>query len=202
MADRKIDLTVDLAVNMFGRPGDPAEDVRARNINTIDEVPDSSWFTNRVGARSVTPEEIATGPLIGDGPAPGRWSVISPKLSGFAPGFTMLDARGDRWFVSFDAAGHPEAATGAIAVANKLFWALGYWQVENFLVSINRGELDVNAKAIYTPESGRDRPMRDADLDLVLVHPVEGPAWRAVRGPGRPAVRARPGAVPSAGVPR
>ena len=69
--DRKIDLTIDLAVNMFGRPGDPADDVRARNINSIDEVPDSSWFTNRVVARSLTPEEIAKGPLTGDGPAPG-----------------------------------------------------------------------------------------------------------------------------------
>ena len=50
----------------------------------------------------------------------------------------MRDARGDRWFVSFDAAGHPEAATGAIAVANKIFWALGYWQVENHLVTVDR----------------------------------------------------------------
>ena len=41
------------------------------------------------------------------------------------------------WFVSFDAAGHPEAATGAIVVANRIFWALGYWQVENYLVTVN-----------------------------------------------------------------
>ena len=32
-------------------PGDPTPDVRARNVNTIDEVPDSSWFTNRILAR-------------------------------------------------------------------------------------------------------------------------------------------------------
>jgi hypothetical protein len=191
VADRKIDLTVDLAINMFGRPGDPAEDVRARNINTIDEVPDSSWFTNRVLARSVTLEEIGRGPLTGEGPAPGRWSVISPKLAGFAPGFTILDARGDRWFVSFDAAGHPEAATGAIAVANKLFWAIGYWQVENFLVSITRDQLDVNAKAVFRPESGRERPMRDADLDKVLrlAHRSADGSYRAIAAravPGRP----------------
>jgi hypothetical protein len=39
---------IDLAINLFGRPGDSTPDVRARNVNTIDEVPDSSWFTNRI----------------------------------------------------------------------------------------------------------------------------------------------------------
>ena len=48
----------------------------------------------------------------------------------------MRDSRGRIWFVSFDANGHPQAATGAIMVANKIFWALGYWQVENFLVTV------------------------------------------------------------------
>ena len=139
MQEWEIDLFIDLAINLFGQPGRPAPDVRARNVNTIDEVPDSSWFTNRILARPMTPDELSRGPLTGSGPAPGPWSVVSPKLAGFAPGFTMRDARGDLWFVSFDAAGHPEAATGAIAVANKIFWALGYWQVENHLVAVSPG---------------------------------------------------------------
>ena len=46
-----IDLIVDLATNLFGTPGDPTPDVRAQNINTIDEVPDSNWFTNRILAQ-------------------------------------------------------------------------------------------------------------------------------------------------------
>jgi hypothetical protein len=39
--------------------------LRAKNINTIDEVPDSSWFTNRIGARTVTNEELVRGPNVG-----------------------------------------------------------------------------------------------------------------------------------------
>ena len=35
---------------------------RAKNINTVDEVPDSSWFTNRAGHRPLTPEDVANGP--------------------------------------------------------------------------------------------------------------------------------------------
>ena len=90
-----IDLAVDLAINLFGHPGDPARDVRARNINTIDEVPDSSWFTNRIVARPVSVEEAVRGPVTGGGPAPGTWTVVHAKEAGFSPGFTIEDAAGD-----------------------------------------------------------------------------------------------------------
>ena len=191
VSEWEIDLTIDLAINLFGHPGDPAANVRARNVNTIDEVPDSSWFTNRILARPVTLEELSRGPLTGSGPAPGRWSVVSPKLAGVAPGFTMLDARGDRWFVSFDAAGHPEAATGAIAVANKIFWALGYWQVENHLVSVTADQMVVADTAVFTPLSGRKRQMQTRDLDAVLrrAHRSADGSYRAIAAravPGRP----------------
>src|SRR5262245_59984443 len=36
----------DFIVNTFTSPGE-RRDVRALNVNTVDEVPDSSWFTNR-----------------------------------------------------------------------------------------------------------------------------------------------------------
>ena len=130
-----IDLIFDLAENLFASPAIRRPHVRARNVNTIDEVPDSSWFTNRILARPLSDEEAVRGPLVGAPPAPGKWAVVRPKQAGFAPGFTMRDAKGDLWFVSFDAKGFPEAATGAILVANKIFWALGYWQVENHLVT-------------------------------------------------------------------
>src|SRR5678815_5115367 len=43
----KIGLFYDLLLNQFAHPGDPARP-RAKNVNTIEEVPDSSWFTNRL----------------------------------------------------------------------------------------------------------------------------------------------------------
>ena len=132
-APRDIDLIWDLAENLVSRPGDPAPDVRAGNINTIDEVPDSNWFTNRIFARPLSIAEAVRGPLEGSGPAPGGWTVTHPKSAGFAPGFRIRDSAGVVWFVSFDPVGFDESATGAIAVANKLFWALGYYQVENYL---------------------------------------------------------------------
>jgi hypothetical protein len=187
----EIDLFWDLAENLFGRPGDATPNVKARNVNTVDEVPDSSWFTNRIGARPLSIDELVQGPLTGAGPAPGTWSVIRPKEAGFAPGFTMHDAKGETWFVSFDARDFPEAATGAILVANKIFWALGYWQVENHLVRIRPDQLVIADTATVTPPSGKRRRMKFSDLESVLRQSHRSPdgAYRAV------AARAVPGRV-------
>jgi hypothetical protein len=103
----------------------------------------------------------------------------------------MRDSRGGLFFVSFDAAGQPEAATGAISVANKIFWALGYWQVENYLVSITPDQIRIAETARFTPASGRRRPMEQRDLDAVFkrAHRSADGSYRAIASkgiPGRP----------------
>jgi hypothetical protein len=187
-APRDIDLVWDLAENLFGRPGDRVRGVRAQNVNTIDEVPDSGWFTNRIHARPMTVDAIGRGPLVGDGPAPGRWTITHPKSAGFAPGFRIRDSAGTVWFVSLDAAGFPESATGALAVANKLFWALGYYQVENHLTSVAADQIDLAPTARIRAESGRFRPMRRDDVDAVLARAARDPdgRYRAIASRGLP----------------
>ena len=136
-----IDLFWDLAENLFAQSGRPTADVKARNVNTIDEVPDSSWFTNRILAPSrCRSAEAVRGPLTGTArrQARGRWQAQGGRIRA---GLHDEDAKGETWFVSFDGKGFPEAATGAILVANKIFWALGYWQIENYLVHIQPKEL-------------------------------------------------------------
>ena len=185
----KIDLTWDLAYNLFARPGDSTEKVRAQNINTIDEVPDSSWFTNRILARRVSIEEAVQGPQIpGGGPAPPPWTIYRPKDEGTAPGFTMRDSKGVDWFVSFDAKGFPEAATGCIMVANKIFWTLGYWQVENHLIAISPDNLKIASTAMINLKNGKKRAMRQSDLDDVFrkSQPSSDGTYRAVAGKGLP----------------
>ena len=63
-------------MNLFAHPGDPMPNVRAKNMNTIDEVAGSNWFTNRTTQKPVTVAEVTRGPNTIDGPAPGRWTVI------------------------------------------------------------------------------------------------------------------------------
>ena len=166
--NRDIDLVSDVLLNLFTRPGDPATDVRARDVNTIDEVPDSSWFTNRIYQRPLSIAELTQGPNASGGPAAGRWTVIHPKSAGFAPGFTVRDPAGEVWFLTFDAAGSPRAASGAIAVATRLFWALGYHQVEAYLSVLRPEALSIADGVEYDVRPGRTRPFTMDDVRAVL----------------------------------
>ena len=58
---RDIDLVYDTLENSFSSPGDPTPNVRAQNVNTVDEVPNSNWFTNRLGVRPMTVDELLQG---------------------------------------------------------------------------------------------------------------------------------------------
>ena len=88
---KSINLVYHEAQHLFATPGDD-QDRRALNVNTIDEVPDSSWFVDRIlprGGRSMSVEDVARGPGTGRGPAPGPWTVLSGKREGITPGFTV-----------------------------------------------------------------------------------------------------------------
>ena len=81
----------------------------------------------------------------------------------------------------------PEAATGAILVANKIFWTLGYWQVENHLIARPAATSSSSRDtATVTPPSGKRRPMRLSDLDDVLrrAHRSADGSYRAVAARG------------------
>src|SRR5690606_10136730 len=68
----------------------------AINVNAVDEVPDSSWFTNR--AHHVSPEVIAQGACGEDPPPPSPWRVLERKTLGTRAGFLTHAADGSRWF--------------------------------------------------------------------------------------------------------
>jgi len=163
----EVKLFVDLAYNIL--TASEIEDAgRAKNVNTIDEVPDSAWYTNRVGYLALTPDDIARGPNTTDGPAAGTWTVTSSKSDGVTPGFTIKDAKGQRWFLKFDPPGYRGMATGTEVVATKLMWALGYNVPENHIAHLHRNQLVVGQGARYTPAGGTARPMRARDIDALL----------------------------------
>ena len=66
-----IGLVYNLGYNLFVTASRRPEHVRALNVNTIDEVPDSSWFTNRIGAKPMTAADIVWQST--PGPPPARW---------------------------------------------------------------------------------------------------------------------------------
>jgi hypothetical protein len=163
-----IGLMYEISMNLFATPYHKPSNTRAMNVNTIDEVPDSSWFTNRVGRRPMTAEEIARGPNIGRPPASQKWVIVREKESGAKPGFTGRDANGEMWFVQFDDKDRLEASTAAVAVATKIFWALGYNQVETFLSTFDPRNVEFDPSATVRRPSGARTPFERADLERLL----------------------------------
>jgi hypothetical protein len=163
-----IDLFYDLTYNLFATPRRVPANIRAGNVNTIDEVPDSSWFTNRIGARALTTDEVVRGPVAGPPPDPSHWTITREKSAGAAPGFTAQDAKGETWFVSFDAPANPEGATGAVVVATKIFWALGYNQVEYFLTGMRRDTTEIAPGATKRRPSGARTPLTWDDVHELM----------------------------------
>jgi hypothetical protein len=195
MTPLELGLLVDLAYN-FAKGSSLSGPARAGNVNTIDEVPDSSWFTNRIGHLALTPQDIANGPNTDAGPAPGPWTVSSSKSDGVTPGFTIKDARGQRWFLKFDPPGYRAMTTGTEVTVTKLMWALGFYVPENHIAYMRRDQLVVADGAKFTLPGGTARAMRGDDIDMLLerANREANGSYRVVASkalPGKPVGRVR-----------
>src|SRR6185369_2328121 len=86
-------------------------------INTIGEVPNSDWFTNRHGVHRMSREELQRGSS-SKVPVP-PFTVTAGKVEGITAGFVMQDSEGKRYFVKGDPPASPELASGADVIASK-----------------------------------------------------------------------------------
>jgi hypothetical protein len=140
----------------------------ALNVNTLGEVPDSSWFTNRLGRHDLSIEEVLRGPDQLDGPADGPWQVIGRPDAGITPKFTIKDARGDTYLIKLDPAIAPELPSSVELVSTKIFHAIGYHVPEDYLVTFDRARLQVAPGARMRTASGGRRAIRGEDIDAWL----------------------------------
>jgi hypothetical protein len=176
----------DFVQNTFLKDADKTQK-RAVNVNTIDEVPDSSWFTHRLGTAEVMSiDDIVRGPFKGQAPQPGKWTIVGGKSEGISPGLTMRDSIGTLYFVKFDPKSNPEMASGAEAISTRFFYALGFNVPENYVVAVRREELELSPDASIRDEHGRSRPMTMEDVDGVLARVARRPdgAYRILASKG------------------
>lgn len=188
------DLAYQTLENLFWRPGDPVLGQRAKNINTIDEVPDGAFFTNRAGRMPLTPEAVARAANTSDGPAQGKWTVVSAKSDGVTPGFTIRDSANQLWFIKFDPPGWRGMATGSEIVAAKLFWAAGYHTAEYHIGQLQPSNLVIGKDTRITPPGEAARPMNQSDIAWLLSRADRDPdgSYRVILSkatPGRPVGR-------------
>lgn len=152
--------------------------LEALNVNTMDEVPNSSWFTNRIGRRRLSLEEIKHGPDTTNGPVAGELTVIRAKNVGAAPGFWVRDRAGQIYILKFDPPGYLELMTGAEVIATKLFYAIGYNVPHNTIVRFRREDVQISPDAKVTDEQGKKRIMTERDLEAILRRVARQPDGR------------------------
>jgi hypothetical protein len=140
----------------------------ALNVNTLGEVPDSSWFTNRIGQRDMTIDEVLRGPNTLDGPAPGTWQVTGRPDAGITPKFTIKDARGDIYLIKLDPDSNPEQPSSVELIATKLFHAIGYHVPEDFIVRFTLERLAVAPGALARNATGDKVPIEMTDVERWL----------------------------------
>ncbi|MEP7119850.1 MAG: hypothetical protein ABJE95_03025 [Byssovorax sp.] len=166
----------------------------ATNVNSVDEVPDSAWFTNRIGlvGAAMTPEGLVRGPC-GDAAidptAPdGTWVIDGGSVVGEAPSFVVVVAGRGRFVISVDGAGQPERATGAAAIASRLYYAAGYWAPCASVVHVRPAIFALSPGFTLPSASGAPRALDAAALaQLLAAAPSRGGLVRVV------ATRALPG---------
>ncbi len=142
---------------------------QALNLTAFDEVPNSTWFTNRNATKPMSLEEIRIGPDKGNGPDPNTtWIIKRAKAEGVTPGFHIKDGHGDRYVIKFDPIGFSGLNSGAEVVGTKLFYAAGYNTPENYIVYFNPDILEMGDGVKIVDEKGRKRLMTEEDLEAIL----------------------------------
>ncbi|HET8935789.1 MAG TPA: hypothetical protein VFN67_20215 [Polyangiales bacterium] len=151
---------------------DPAG--RATNVNALDEVPDSSWFENRIGQHAFTPADIVSGPCGADvldvNMPPGSWVIDHGKTNGANPGFRVNIPGVGKFLLKADPDGEPQRATGATAIAARLYHAAGYFAPCDSVVYFDPRILHLTPGLTASDNSGVARPFDQAALDSLLSH--------------------------------
>lgn len=163
----------DFVENAFRNPGD-RRNIRALNINTVDEVPDSSWFTNRLGVRDPSVDELVRGPNHEREIAIDGWPIVEGKSRGITPGYRVVDPAGHLYQVKFDPPSNPEMGSGAELIGAAIYHALGYNVVDGYIVEIDPAKIVIAPTAETVDMEGRKRKMTRADVDKVLKRAARG----------------------------
>lgn len=142
----------------------------AHNVNVLDEVPNSSWFTRRHYHQPMDIAALKRGPNTTGGPDTSRpITVISGKSEGVTPGFTIRDANDHTFIIKLDEPSVPEMKSSSEIIATKLYYAAGYHTPQNSLAFLDPDQLTIGENATMN-KNGVKQPMTRADLEQIISH--------------------------------
>jgi hypothetical protein len=142
---------------------------QASNVNAVDEVPDSSWYTNRHRLHRMSAAELRRGPNSDRLPDFSKAVITKAKSSGVTPGFMVKDANGDSFLIKFDSAQYPNLRSGAEAISTKIMYAAGYNVPENYIAYVDAKNLTIGDDVKVTDLATKlPRPLTKDDVDKML----------------------------------
>ena len=163
---------------------------RALNVNALGEVPDSTWFTNRIGVREMSVDEVRRGPNREPGPMAFKpWTIKSSKVGGVSVGFIIEDSAGERYLLKFDGKDHPELETASDVIVARILHACGYNVAEDYIVEFSLDDLEIaegaEVKSLFGDPIPLTRELLERNLGKVNVGrdgSIRGLASRFVEG--------------------
>ncbi len=165
-------LDLNRSVRYVGRKLGISDKRQADNVNKLDEVPESSWYTRRHYFDEMSPEEIAVGPNTVAPDTAGEWTIFRAKLEGANSGFFIEDTNQNRYLIKFDGYDYPELTTAAEVIGTKIFYAAGYTVPESVITYFDPDKITIQ-EGVTVKENGEKRPMTMEDYwAIVAKRPV------------------------------
>lgn len=147
---------------------------RAPNTNSFDEVPDSSWFANRIDGLVGDVAAFARGPCSEAAADPaGPWTVIGGKPNGANPGFMVKHASGKTFLFKLDGGTQGERASAADVIGSRIYHAAGYHAPCNRVAYIDPKSLTVSPTAKAEDFIGDKIPFTQQMLDAALAKGIK-----------------------------
>jgi hypothetical protein len=143
----------------------------APNVNAFDEVPDSSWFTNRLGTKPMSAEEVGEGfckpgPTLDVDAPDGAWLIDHGKDNGANPGFRVRF--NDVKYMMKTDLDQGERATAATAIASRFYFAAGWWAPCDSVVYFRRSQLKLKPGLTIKANVGAAKKFDEALLTAML----------------------------------
>ena len=142
----------------------------ARNVNALDEVPDSSWYQNRFATRVLTPQEVFDGACAGAPEPVGTWTLIGSKPNGWFPGFLAIGPDGHRYLMKADGTVQAEQTSAGDIVGSRIFWAAGFNAPCDRSIRVVPAMLHIRPGAHYRDEVGDEHPITQTQIDSLFAH--------------------------------
>ena len=145
----------------------------AANVNSLDEVPDSAWFTNRIGVHPMSIEEIQRGAcnpskhLDPDADPDGSWVIDKGKENGSSPGFRVVIPGKGKYLFKGDGT-VPEHPSAASVIGAAAYNAVGFNTSCEQIVYFRRSLLKLKPGLRVAGNFGGGKPFDQKALDAIL----------------------------------